>query len=397
MTELLKPSDLFLVGSTASGKSNFSLQLADQFSFQIVNCDSLQFFKELKIGTAFPKEEDFKRAPHSLFGVAEVHEPFSAGEFVRRFQNLCFSNHAKKSFLIVGGSGFYIRALETGMQDIETMTEEMKHKISFLEDLSPLKEPVPKKAEKEYKEIMNQVEILRSEIIKRAENRADKILSDAKKESEEILNQARSNSNLVKEQGDLAEILKTIESKKSDLEKINLEFLQTKEALNTLDQKKSEYRELVDTLIAKQNEVKDYESKVSSARSAFSEAEKNYKDLNQQFESVKSEKNKFHDEISKLEKERSILNSDLETKKKLISEVENQRSALQSEISTLAEKRKEVADLSFELSKILDQTNTKKKELEAVTKSIESANLDFTKLKEEASLLSDELKNKQNE
>lgn len=137
MTELLKPSDLFLVGSTASGKSSFSLQLADQFSFQIVNCDSLQFFKELKIGTAFPKDEDFKRAPHSLFGVAEVHEPFSAGEFVRRFQNLCFSNHSQKSFLIVGGSGFYIRALETGMQDIETMTEEMKHKISFLEDLTP--------------------------------------------------------------------------------------------------------------------------------------------------------------------------------------------------------------------------------------------------------------------
>jgi tRNA dimethylallyltransferase len=136
VTDLLKPSDLFLVGSTAVGKSNLSLKLADKFKFQIVNCDSLQFFKELKIGTAFPSPEDLNRAPHSLFAVADVSEPFSAGEFVRRFQNLSFSNHSKKPFLIVGGSGFYIRALETGMQDIETLTEEMKHKISFLDDLS---------------------------------------------------------------------------------------------------------------------------------------------------------------------------------------------------------------------------------------------------------------------
>lgn len=134
---LLRPHDLFIVGPTASGKSSLALELAQEFKSAIVNCDSLQFFKSLKIGTAYPADEDFLKAEHLLFGVADAGQFFSAGEFIRAFENLRLTPARQtQSFLITGGSGFYIKALETGMEDVATLTEEMKHKISFLDDLS---------------------------------------------------------------------------------------------------------------------------------------------------------------------------------------------------------------------------------------------------------------------
>ncbi len=136
-TDILKPQDLFIVGPTASGKSSLALQLAEKLLLPIVNCDSLQFFKTLKIGTAYPSDQDLSRAEHLLFGIAEAGTFFSAGQFVREFENLRASEPRKQqSFLITGGSGFYIRALETGMENVLSLSEEMKHKISFLTSLT---------------------------------------------------------------------------------------------------------------------------------------------------------------------------------------------------------------------------------------------------------------------
>lgn len=135
--QLLSPQDLFIVGPTASGKSNLALELAESLNCPIVNCDSQQFFKSLKIGTAYPSDDDFKRAEHILFGIAEAGSFFSAGEFIREFQNLRLKlERQDQSFLITGGSGFYIKALETGMEDVKALTPEMKHKISFLVELT---------------------------------------------------------------------------------------------------------------------------------------------------------------------------------------------------------------------------------------------------------------------
>lgn len=135
--QLLNPEDLFIVGPTASGKSNLALELAENLNCPIVNCDSLQFFKTLRIGTAYPSDDDFKRAEHLLFGIADAGAFFSAGEFIREFQNLRLKpERQSQSFLITGGSGFYIKALETGMEDVQALTPEMKHKISFLSELT---------------------------------------------------------------------------------------------------------------------------------------------------------------------------------------------------------------------------------------------------------------------
>jgi tRNA dimethylallyltransferase len=165
---LLNSKDLFIVGPTASGKSSFSIQLSQKLNLPIVNCDSLQFYSDLRIGTAYPSELDFKQAPHLLFGIAKAGDYFSAGEFIRQFSKLRLEQNQKTSpaingeqknseakpkhdinqggfkdpyasFLIVGGSGFYIKALETGMEDIEVFTDEMKHKVSFLQDWTEVK------------------------------------------------------------------------------------------------------------------------------------------------------------------------------------------------------------------------------------------------------------------
>lgn len=134
---LLKEKDLFIIGPTASGKSSLAVRLAEKLNYPIVNCDSLQFFKTLKIGTAYPSEEDFKKAEHLLFGCAEAGEFFSAGEYVRRFQVLREQpTYQNQKFLITGGSGFYIKAIETGMEEVETLDDKMKHKISFLQELT---------------------------------------------------------------------------------------------------------------------------------------------------------------------------------------------------------------------------------------------------------------------
>ncbi len=136
--------DLFIVGPTGCGKSDLSLTLAHKLQCPIVNCDSLQFFSDLKIGTAYPSDDDFSKATHLLYGVAMAGTAFTAGEFVRQFEILRQHDlYKNQMFLIVGGSGFYIQALETGMEEIETLTPEMKHKISFLNQLS-LKEKIQK-------------------------------------------------------------------------------------------------------------------------------------------------------------------------------------------------------------------------------------------------------------
>lgn len=114
----------FIVGPTASGKSDVALELAQRFSGMIINCDSLQFFKDLRVGTAYPSDADMQKVPHRLFGICGLGEDFTAGEFVRRyhqFEDELLLNpkpqplSPARPLLIVGGSGFYVRALETGM------------------------------------------------------------------------------------------------------------------------------------------------------------------------------------------------------------------------------------------------------------------------------------------
>jgi len=107
---------LAIVGPTASGKSSLALALAERWGGELVNCDSLQLYRSLDIGTAKPSPAERARVPHHLLDILEPEEQFSAGEYARRGRAILAEITARGRLpIVVGGTGFYLRALIDGL------------------------------------------------------------------------------------------------------------------------------------------------------------------------------------------------------------------------------------------------------------------------------------------
>ena len=77
-------SKIFLIyGPTASGKSDFAIKLAKKVNGEIINADSMQIYKELKILSARPFKKDYKNIKHHLYGIKSVKQNFSTGEWIK--------------------------------------------------------------------------------------------------------------------------------------------------------------------------------------------------------------------------------------------------------------------------------------------------------------------------
>jgi tRNA dimethylallyltransferase len=115
------PHLLFVVGPTASGKSDLAVAIAERSAKvgvkcpEIINCDSVQFFAGVNIGAAKPGPELLMRAPHHLVGHVPVGARYTAGDFRRDALQVITCGG---TFLAVGGSGFYVQALEKGMYEV---------------------------------------------------------------------------------------------------------------------------------------------------------------------------------------------------------------------------------------------------------------------------------------
>jgi tRNA dimethylallyltransferase len=106
------PGVLFLTGPTASGKSALALELAERFGAEIVGADSRQIYRDMPIGTAAPSDADRARVPHHLVGFLDPRERYSAARFVHDALAAIDAIHARgRRALVVGGTGFYVRAL----------------------------------------------------------------------------------------------------------------------------------------------------------------------------------------------------------------------------------------------------------------------------------------------
>ncbi len=106
------PGVLILTGPTASGKSALALDLAERFGAEIVGADSRQIYRGMPVGTAAPSEADRARVPHHLVGFLDPRERYSAARFVRDALAAIDAIHARgRRALVVGGTGFYVRAL----------------------------------------------------------------------------------------------------------------------------------------------------------------------------------------------------------------------------------------------------------------------------------------------
>lgn len=127
---------IFILGSTGVGKSNLALKISEKWnsknnSTAIVNADSLQFYKGLNIGTAKPTEEEMSAVPHLLFDCIDYpKEATVAWYYENFFSTLNTQNY--ENFLIVGGSGFYIRALESGLYPNYEVSKQVKEKYETL-------------------------------------------------------------------------------------------------------------------------------------------------------------------------------------------------------------------------------------------------------------------------
>lgn len=103
---------IFIVGPTASGKSDMAMSIAKTFDCEIISCDSMQIYKGLNIGTAKESDENRQKVKHYLIDVVNFDEEFS----VAQFQKLAFEAMDEiwqkgKTPLIVGGTGLYVESL----------------------------------------------------------------------------------------------------------------------------------------------------------------------------------------------------------------------------------------------------------------------------------------------
>ncbi len=126
-------SDPLLVvtlGPTASGKSALAIHLAQQFSGEVVSCDSVAVYRHFEIGTAKPSHEDRARIPHHLIDVAEPGDLFSAGEYARQAHSALREIVQREHLpIVVGGTGLYLRALLDGLFPGPQRSDELRERL----------------------------------------------------------------------------------------------------------------------------------------------------------------------------------------------------------------------------------------------------------------------------
>lgn len=118
---------ILVVGPTASGKTELAVRLAEQFSGEIVNADSMQFYSGMEIGTARPSAAQMLLVPHHLFGIVTPEINFTAADFIvaagKVITDIC---QRGKIPVVVGGTGLYIRALLCGLAESPSANEEFR-------------------------------------------------------------------------------------------------------------------------------------------------------------------------------------------------------------------------------------------------------------------------------
>jgi tRNA dimethylallyltransferase len=129
----LKSKIILISGPTASGKSNFSIKLAKKINGEIINADSMQVYKELKILSARPNVKDYQKIKHHLYGFHSVKNNFSTGDWLKiAIKKIKEVKKRKKTPIFVGGTGLYFKALTDGLVSIPNIPIRFRNKIRTL-------------------------------------------------------------------------------------------------------------------------------------------------------------------------------------------------------------------------------------------------------------------------
>ncbi len=121
---------IVIVGPTAIGKTALSIKLAQHFGRDILSCDSRQFFKEMKIGTAVPNEEELAGAKHHFIQNKSIFENYTVGDFekeaISKLEDLFKENNVQ---IVVGGSGLYVNAILQGFDDFPEVPNKIRENV----------------------------------------------------------------------------------------------------------------------------------------------------------------------------------------------------------------------------------------------------------------------------
>ena len=135
---------IVIVGPTGVGKTKLSVELAKHYNAEVVNADSMQFYKGLDIGTAKVTEEEKENIPHHLFDICNVKDIYTVYDYQKDGRNKIKElQDKKKNIIVVGGTGLYIKALlydykfkdENNLNNYDNLTnEELVNEINKYEN-----------------------------------------------------------------------------------------------------------------------------------------------------------------------------------------------------------------------------------------------------------------------
>ena len=126
----LESKIILIYGPTASGKSKFALKLAQKIDGEIINADSMQVYKELKVLSARPRKEDINKIKHHLYGFQSVKKNFSTGDWLKLAKKKIIEVKKRgKIPILVGGTGLYFKALTDGLVKIPGISMKNRNQV----------------------------------------------------------------------------------------------------------------------------------------------------------------------------------------------------------------------------------------------------------------------------
>ena len=129
----LKSKIILISGPTASGKSNFAVKLAKKINGEIINADSMQVYKQLKILSARPDPKKYQKIKHHLYGFHDGKKIFSTGDWLKLVNKKIKEVQKKNRIpIIVGGTGLYFKALTDGLVKIPNIPFKFRIQIRNL-------------------------------------------------------------------------------------------------------------------------------------------------------------------------------------------------------------------------------------------------------------------------
>ena len=123
---------IIVLGPTAVGKTDFSIELALKHSSPVISCDSRQLYKEMSIGTAVPSQEQLSAVRHYFIHSHSVQQPYTAGKYeleaLELMEQLFSQGH--ETLVMAGGSGFYIDAVCNGLDDFPEADPQLRKELT---------------------------------------------------------------------------------------------------------------------------------------------------------------------------------------------------------------------------------------------------------------------------